>query len=66
MILKKYYEIDEVFSICSKIDNRCNKLYEFKPKRDKNSNKKAWLRYFKIIKNEPIDSFSTCNFSEIR
>ena len=45
-MLTKYYEMDEVFSICSKRDNKRNKLYEFKPKRDKNINKKSTAKVF--------------------
>ena len=67
MMLKKYYGFDEAFNILSKIDNKRNKLNEFKQMPDKNiDNKNATLKYLKIIKNKLIDTFSTANTAENR
>ena len=60
-VLKKIMDktFDKTFNISDKIDNNCNKLYNYKPRTSNKINtKETLLNFFRIIEDKLLDMLS--------
>ena len=63
-ILKKLYRFDETFNTFDDLENKRNKLNEYKPRTSNKINtKNVMIEHLKIIENRFIDIFTTCSIA---